>query len=158
YATFAADMPQAPTAVLRLPGDRDLPRPFGAFSLLKLLARDERGEVFVGLRPERVDRFCVVNVLAPAFVERAGVTASLRAEAGWLVARVHGNLVQTYDVGQLSDRFFLVNEYVDGRDLGALMGAMAQPGGLPMEAAVYVALEVAAALGFIRSNEERVTG
>src|SRR5262245_41095044 len=105
-------MPQAPTAVLGVSLDRDLPRPFGTLALLKRLARDDRGEAYVALRPEKIDRLCVANLLAPSFVRVPGVVEALGAQADWLVARVHGNLVQTYDVGKVDDRYFLVNEYV----------------------------------------------
>ena len=54
-------MLQKPTA----PGaSGDFPRAFGALALLKQLARDERGEVFLALRPEGADRLCVVTLLA----------------------------------------------------------------------------------------------
>jgi serine/threonine protein kinase len=126
---------------------------------LKPLARHPRGEIYVALRPEGVDRLCVVSMLAPDLVERPGVTEGLRAQAGWLVARVHGNLVQTYDVGHGAGRLFLLNEYVEGRDLAALLAESASSSMvLPVSAAVFVALEVSAAIGFIRSTEERVTG
>src|SRR4051812_11210863 len=152
-------MPQAPTAVLGKSAKAEFPRAFGILALLKRLSSGARGDIYVALRPEGVDRLCVVNLLAPTLVQRPGILDVLRAQAGWLVARVHGNLVQTYDVGHVAERLFLLNEYVEGRDLGALLGeAVKRRGGLPVEAAVYVAVEVSAALGFIRSTEERVTG
>src|SRR5256885_849596 len=107
-------MPQAPTAVLGKSAKGDFPRPFGILALLKPLARDARGEIYVALRPEGVDRLCVVNLLAPSLVDRPGVMDVLRAQAGWLVARVHGNLVQTYDVGHGAERLFLLPEHAAG--------------------------------------------
>lgn len=151
-------MLQSPTAVLGR-ATRDFPRNFGSLALLKPLASDERGEVFVGLRPQGVDRLCVVNLLGRAIIDRIGVIDVLRAQAGWMVARVHGNIVQTYDVGQAAERLFLVNEYVEGRDLGALMSAtVGRPGGIPVDVGVYIAIELAAALEFIRGQEEKQTG
>src|SRR3954447_19737055 len=114
-------MPQAPTAVLGKAAKGDFPRAFGILALLKPLAKNARSESFVALRPEGVDRLCVVNMLASTLVERPGTMEVLRAQAGWLVARVHGNLVQTYDVGHVADRLFLLTEYVEGRDLATLL-------------------------------------
>src|SRR5947207_10600389 len=99
-------MPQAPTAVLGRSASPEFPRAFGILSLLKPLARGPRGEIFVALRPEGVDRLCVVNLLATALLERPGVVDGLRGQASWLVARVHGNLIQTYDVGHGGGRLF----------------------------------------------------
>jgi serine/threonine protein kinase len=152
-------MPQAPTAVLGRSSQAEFPRAFGILSLLKPLARHARSESFVALRPEGVDRLCVVHMLPPELVERPGVSDGLRAQASWLVARVHGNLVQTYDVGHGAGRLFLLNEYVEGRDLATLLEEAGKRSVvLPIPAAVFVALEVSAAIGFIRSTEERVTG
>src|SRR4051812_33687054 len=151
-------MPQAPTAVLGKSARADFPRAFGILALLKKVASGTRGDSYVALRPEGVDRLCVVNMLAPGLVNRPGILDVLRAQAGWLVARVHGNLVQTYDVGHVAERLFLLNEYVEGRDLGAVLLEAVKRRGLPIEAAAYVAVELSAALGFIRSTEERVTG
>src|SRR3954468_18796402 len=114
-------MPQAPTAVLGRTTRAEFPRAFGILSLLKPLARHRRAEIYVALRPEGVDRLCVVHMLAPELVERPGLSEGLRPQASWLVARVHGNLVQTYDVGHGAGRLFLLNEYVEGRDLSALL-------------------------------------
>src|SRR6185436_18577978 len=152
-------MPQAPTAVLGRTTRAEFPRAFGILSLLKPLARHARSEIFVALRPEGVDRLCVVHMLAPELVDRPGVSDGLRAQASWLVVRVHGNLVQTYDVGHGGGRLFLLNEYVEGRDVGVLLAEAGRRSVVvPIPAAVFVALEVSAAIGFIRSTEERVTG
>jgi serine/threonine protein kinase len=152
-------MPQAPTAVLGRTAQAEFPRAFGILSLLKPLARHAKSEIYVALRPEGVDRLCVVHMLPPELVDRPGVTEGLRGQASWLVARVHGNLVQTYDVGQGGGRLFLLNEYVEGRDLAAVLEDLPKRSiAMPVTAAVFVALEVSAALGFIRSTEERVTG
>src|SRR3954470_17029865 len=152
-------MPQAPTAVLGKSAKAEFPRAFGILALLKRLSSGARGDIYVALRPEGVDRLCVVNLLAPTLVNRPGILDVLRAQAGWLVARVHGNLVQTYDVGHVAERLFLLNEYVEGRDLASLLAELAKTNAsLSIDAAVYVALEVSAALGFIRSTEERITG
>src|SRR5262249_42090388 len=135
----------------------DLPRVFGDLALIKALGRNERGEVYIALRREGVDRVCVVDLLPKALSSAPGLTNGLQAQAGWLVARVHGNLVQIYDIGQADDRIFFVSEFVEGTDLATLV-TRAAPQGLSAEIAVYVALEIAAAFRFIRSTEERLTG
>src|SRR4029450_1363442 len=54
---------------------------------------------------------------------------------------------------------FLLDGYVEGRDVGMLLSeATRRSVVVPIPAAVFVALEVSAAIGFIRSTEERVTG
>jgi serine/threonine protein kinase len=131
------------------------PRVFGTVVLLKPLSRDARTEVFLALRPEGADRLCVVTFLAPSLVSSAKVVEALRAQATWLVGRVHGNLVQIYDVGQSGEQLFFVSEYVEGADLGALL---ARTGVLAPGIAAFAALEVGEALTFVRAQEETATG
>ncbi len=151
-------MLQPPTAVLGLaPRLGEFPRPFGSLVLLKALSRDDRAEVYVALRPDGVDRLCVVSVLGPALTASPLVIDALRMQAAWLVGRVHGNLVQIYDVGESGGRLYFVSELVEGIDLGGLLAAR-QPKGLPAAVAVYMGLELVDALAYLRNTEERVTG
>ncbi len=140
-------------------GGADLPRPFGNADLLRRLGRGERGDVYLGLRPEGVDRLCTIKILHGAAGANPTVVTALQAEAGTVVRRVHGNVVQIYDVGRVDDRIFFLGERVQGCDLGALLERLAARGErLPPEAAVYVAGEVAAAVGYLRGSLERAGG
>src|SRR5687767_7467110 len=141
-------MLQGPTAVS---GSGGFPRAFGSVVLLRPLSRDARTEVFLALRAEGADRLCVVTFLGASLVSSPKVVDALRAQATWLVGRVHGNLVQIYDVGQSGEQLFFVSEYVEGADLGALLG---RTGPLSVGMAAHIALEVGEALGFARAQEE----
>src|SRR3954453_10009718 len=66
----------------------EFPRAFGALALLKQLARDERPEVFLALRPEGADRLCVVTLLGSVLTAESHVVDAMRAQATWLVGRV----------------------------------------------------------------------
>jgi serine/threonine protein kinase len=145
-------MLQGPTAVS---GGGGFPRVFGSVVLLKPISRDSRTEVFLALRPEGADRLCVVTFLSPMLVSTQRVVDALRAQATWLVGRVHGNLVQIYDVGQSGEQLFFVSEYVEGADLAALL---ARAGVLTPGVATFAALEMGEALAFVRSQEEAATG
>src|SRR5688572_24699647 len=145
-------MLQGPTAVS---GGGGFPRVFGTVVLLKPLSRDSRTEVFLALRTEGADRLCVVTFLAPSLVASPRVVDALRAQATWLVGRVHGNLVQIYDVGQSGEQLFFVSEYVEGADLAALLP---RAGVLAPGVAAFAALEIGEALAFVRGQEESATG
>jgi serine/threonine protein kinase len=145
-------MLQGPTA---RSGSGGLPRVFGSVVLLRSLSRDPRTEVFLALRAEGADRLCVVNFLGTSVTSSPRVIDALRAQATWLVSRVHGNLVQIYDVGQSGEQLFFVSEYVEGADLSALLG---RTGPLGVGMATHIALEVGEALAFARGQEEASTG
>ena len=145
-------MLQGPTAVT---GTGGFPRPFGTVVLLKPLSRDPRTEVFLALRTEGAERLCVVTFLGASLISSARVVDALRAQATWLVGRVHGNLVQIYDVGQSGEQLFFVSEYVEGADLAALL---TRAGRLAPSVATFAALEIGEALAFVRAQEESATG
>lgn len=176
-------MPQGPTGARSqaADGERQFPIPFGNVELLRQLSTDRRGEVYIASRLEGPDRLCVVNILGEALTRRPGMREELRAEAAWLVSRVHGNLVQIYDVGSTEhaggparrpeswvgplpqspdqDRLFFTCELVEGRDLATfLKRAEGSAVRVPPELAVHLAMEVAFALEFIRGNEHKATG
>ncbi|HEY2728891.1 MAG TPA: protein kinase [Polyangia bacterium] len=133
-----------------------LPRAFGNFTLLKSIATGARGEVFAALRPVEIERFCALKILDEETVKRPDFVAALRNEATRVVRRIHGNLVQVYDIGLVDRRLFFVSELVEGVDLAALVGELArrrQP--FPIDVAVFVAMEVAAALSYLRRLSER---
>src|SRR5882672_4923321 len=133
-----------------------LPRPFGNFTLLKSIARGARGEVFAALRPVEIERFCALKILDEETVRRPDFVAALRNEATRVVRRIHGNLVQVYDIGLVDRRLFFVSELVEGVDLAALVGELArrrQP--FPVDVAVFVAMVIAAALSYLRRLSER---
>jgi serine/threonine protein kinase/tetratricopeptide (TPR) repeat protein len=133
-----------------------LPGAFGNFTLLKSIATGARGEVFAALRPVEIERFCALKILDEETVKRPDFVAALRNEATRVVRRIHGNLVQVYDIGLVDRRLFFVSELVEGVDLAALVGELArrrQP--FPVDVTVFVAMEVAAALSYLRRLSER---
>jgi serine/threonine protein kinase/tetratricopeptide (TPR) repeat protein len=133
-----------------------LPRAFGNFTLLKAIARGERGEVFGALRPVEVERFCALKILSEETARRPDFVGALRNEATRVVRRIHGNLVQIYDVGLVDQRLFFVSELVEGVDLATLHAELLkrrQP--FPVDVAVFVAMEVAAALSYLRRLSTR---
>ncbi len=176
-------MPQGPTGARSQMAESapTFPIPFGNVELVRQLSVDRRGEVYVAARSEGPDRLCVVNSLGDVLAHRPAMREGLRAEAAWLVSRVHGNLVQIYDVGSTEsaqeggpkaeswvgplpeapqeDRLFFTCELVEGRDLATFL-KRAEGAALRVapELAVHIAMEVAFALEFIRFNEQRATG
>ncbi|MDQ3369644.1 MAG: serine/threonine protein kinase, partial [Myxococcota bacterium] len=72
----------------------------------------------------------------------------LIAEAKVLSLLKHRNIVQIFDVGLGDDgQYFLVMEYVDGKDLGALqLGLEARRKRMPLDLALHVGAEICEAL------------
>src|SRR5262245_19460522 len=128
-----------------------LPRAFGSFTLLKQIAHGERGDVFAALRPVEIERFCAIKMLPDEIARQPEFIPSLRNEATRVVRRIHDNLVQIYDVGLFDQRLFFVTELVEGCDLATLGRTLRERRQqFPVDVAVYVTMEIAAALSYLR--------
>jgi serine/threonine protein kinase/tetratricopeptide (TPR) repeat protein len=135
-----------------------LPRGFGGYGLLRRIAGGARGEVFAALRPVEIERFCALKILTEAASRRPELVRALRDEAALVVRRIHGNLVQIYDVGLVDEKLFFVSELVEGMDVLTVVRRLRERGkAFPVDVAVFVAMEVAAALGALRRADARRT-
>jgi len=131
---------------------------FGDMELLREVASDSRTHVFVATWPQGVEKLCAVNLLNDGVLSAEGLHA-LKREASWLVRRMHGNLVQVYDVGEVDGRYFYASELVEGRGVDALVSRAKENGEpLSIDIAIHICMEVALALDFIRAGEEKATG
>ncbi len=149
-------MSESTTRGLQPEAEGALPRPFGNFTLLKSIARGARGEVYAALRPVEIERFCALKILNEETAKRPDFVAGLRNEATRVVRRIHGNLVQVYDIGLVDQRLFFVTELVEGTDLASLVAELARRRqAFPVDVAVFVAMEVAAALSYLRRLSAR---
>ena len=139
-------MSESTTKGLQVEPDGALPRPFGNFTLLKSIASGARGRLFAALRLVEIERFCALKLLDEETAKRPRLRRGVfRNEATRVVRRIHGNLVQTYDIGLVDQRLAFVSEPVEGVDLATLADEL-RVRRLPflVDVAVFVAMEVAA--------------
>ena len=126
------------------PGDR-----FGRYQLLELIGKGGMAEVFraVAHGMQGFEREFVVKRIradksdSPKFVnmfcEEARISALLH----------HPNIVQVYDFGHIDGAYFMVMEFLRGKDLSTVMRAVrARGGSLAPPLAAFVAREIARAL------------
>jgi serine/threonine protein kinase/tetratricopeptide (TPR) repeat protein len=136
--------------------DAELPRRFGAFTLLSRIAEGKRGDVYAALRAVEADRYCALKILPAWTAGRREVIEPVRAEATRIVKQIHGNVVPIYDVVVVDDRLSFVSELADGGSLDAVMRALvARHQTCPAADAVFIAMEVAAAAIYLRRSLAR---
>jgi len=87
------------------------------------------------------ERDVAVKVLLPEYAAEPDFVDMLLDEARIAAAIDHPAVVQVLDVGRDGELFYLVMEYVDGADLRSRVRAT-PTGRLPLEPALYVAVEV----------------
>jgi len=112
------------------------------YVLLEKIGAGGMGQVFRA-RHKRLGRIVAVKVLPPSTMKNAATVARFQREVR-AVARInHQHIVAAFDAGQDGEVHFLVMEYVDGKDLAAIVK---KHGPLPVEQAVDYILQAARGL------------
>src|ERR1043166_3671954 len=110
-----------------LPGSSTLPptmladpgRMLGKYQLVAEIARGGMGVVYLAMvqGPGGFSKLVVVKELKPELVEEPAFLTMFLDEARLAARLSHPNIVQTNEVGNDGDRYFLAMEYLEGRCL-----------------------------------------
>jgi serine/threonine protein kinase len=141
---------------LRMRGlDSRLPQKFGAYVLLRPLGEGGMGAVYLAMSGHReLETLCVVKRLLPALLSQPDHVRNFRHEADLARQLVHSNLAHTHNIGEVDGEVFLVQEFVEGHDVSALLERMVAQGRvLPVPVAVYIVAEIARGLAYAHDFE-----
>jgi serine/threonine protein kinase len=161
-----ASLGRAHTELAGPGGGEARPTELGRYTLVKLLARGGMGEVFLarieGVSTMRVNRgdaallaarkpsVCVVKRIRGEYAEDEDVVARFVAEARLAARMVHDNIVSVYDLGRTGEDFFIVMEYVAGKDLRELLQrSRERRTHIPVEVALHVTRELLHGLSYV---------
>ena len=117
------------------------PKSIGSCRIDQTIGKGGMAEVFSGLQ-EPLQRPVAVKSLLPERKEDEEARERFRREALALAALQHENIVAVHDLVEKYGRLYLILEYVDGVDLASVL----QGGPLPLDVALLVGAELAAAL------------
>ena len=100
-------------------------------------------------------RSVVIKRLRPELTADPNAVAQFCDEANLLAAFHHPNIVAVHDFGRWENQFFLAEEYVQGRDLGRIVGKGFAASGRPpaTEVVAYVAREILKGLDYAHTME-----
>ena len=130
-------------------------RKLGPYELKQRLGVGGMAQVFLA-HARRTGGFvqpCVVKVLHRELAEDESFSEMLVEEARLVAQLRHNNIASLYDVGRADGHFFLVMEYIEGRDLESLLDATDDAGRrLPVDFAIYVAQKMCAGLHFAHTR------
>ncbi|MBI1944893.1 MAG: serine/threonine protein kinase [Deltaproteobacteria bacterium] len=96
-----------------------LPRPFGPFTLIRLIAQGGMGQVFLALRPveeEPTDEVCVVKTVRTDLREDREAIGRFLDEARIIQLLDHPCICHTLDAGVIDRTYFLALEFISGRN------------------------------------------
>jgi serine/threonine protein kinase len=120
-------------------------RLLGRYGILSRLGAGGMGEVFLA-EDTQLDRRVAVKLLPAEFTSDAERVRRFILEAKTASALNHPNILTIHEIGQVQTEtnslYFIVTEYVEGQTLRERMAA----GKIPIDAALDVAVQVAAAL------------
>jgi serine/threonine protein kinase len=102
----------------------------GHYELFERFAVGAMAELFLGRArgEEGFEKMVVIKRVLPRLVDDKRFMQMLQTEARIHASLSHKNIVQIHDLGVSAEgEYFIVLEYVDGRDLGALLDSNAKP-------------------------------
>ena len=122
---------------------------FGKYVLLEKLAAGGMAEVYLAksIGANGVSKFLAIKRILPQFSDNEEFIDMFKEEAKIAVNLNHGNVVSIYDFGVEKGQFFLVMEYVEGRNLRQIINELKKKTvHFSIEQIVYMIKEVAAGL------------
>ena len=134
---------------------------FGKFILLERLAAGGMAEVFLGksMGASGVNKFLAVKRILPQYSDKQEFIDMFKEEAKIAVNLNHGNVVSIYEFGIEHGQFYLVMEYVEGRNLRQILNEMKKKSTqFSVEQIVYMIKEVSAGLDHAHRLIEGTTG
>lgn len=134
---------------------------FGKYILLEKLATGGMAEVFLAksLGASGVNKFLAIKRILPQYSDNKDFIDMFKEEAKIAVNLNHGSVVSIYDFGIERGQFYLVMEYVEGRNLRQVLNELKKKSQqFSIEQIVYMMKEVAAGIDHAHRLIDGTTG
>jgi serine/threonine protein kinase len=122
---------------------------FGKYLLLEKVAVGGMAEVYLAKSSgaNGVNKFVAIKRILPQFSNNPEFISMFKEEAKVAINLSHSNIVSIYDFGIEHDQFYIVMEYVEGRNLRQIINEMKKSNKtFSLDQAVYMIKEAAAGL------------
>ncbi len=127
------------------------------YVLLGHIGTGERAEIYrCRLEgPKGFEKLVALKKLLPQWASDAAAVADFLDEVRLAALFNHENIAQIYDFVEIDGGYFLIMEYLAGKDLAAVMQRTAAvPGGMPAAIALYVAAKICTGLEYAHSAKD----
>ena len=121
---------------------------FGEYTVLELIGQGGMGQVFKA-RHRTMQRIVALKVLPRRAMQSPSAIKRFEREVRAAARLMHPNIVTAYDAGEQEGIHYLVMEYVDGKDLAAIL---AEQGPLAVAQAIDYTAQAAKGLAFAHSE------
>ncbi len=116
----------------------------GKYRLLAELGHGGMAEVFLSVvrGPAGFNKLVVIKQIRPQLAEDPEFLNMFLDEARLAARLSHPNVVQTNEVGQEQNRYFIAMEYLEGQPLNRVIHRLARTGGLPLVMHLRILIDV----------------
>lgn len=130
----------------------------GPYELRKKIAQGGMAELFLSeyLRDDGFRRTVAVKRILPHLADDATFISMFIREARLAALLQHPNIVQVADFGKIQNAYFIAMEYIHGKNLAEVLGKLKEA--LPLDMALYIALQVSTGLYYSHSRKDDKTG
>jgi eukaryotic-like serine/threonine-protein kinase len=106
------------------------------------------------LASTRFEKVIVIKRILPEMTRDPAFVSMLLSEARVAATLSHPNVVQTFDVGEVSGTYFIAMEHIHGDDIRGIVRQMKRAGKLefPLSLALHIAIGVSSGLAYAHSK------
>jgi len=140
-----------------MPNQSAQPIAFGKYTLLERISHGGMAEVFRAktLGEAGFERTVAIKLLLPQVAMDDEFVTMLIDEAKIAGQLSHANIAQIFDLGRSDDRYYIVQEYVPGRDLRAILRHLSDVGRrLPLAQSCHILLKVCEGLDYAHNKRD----
>jgi len=116
----------------------------GGYTILDKIGAGGMGQVYKALH-RKMERLVAIKMLPPTMMKDAAAAARFQREVVAAAKLSHPNIVAAHDAAEANGVHFLVMEYVEGKDLSAMVK---KDGPFPVAKAVHYIMQAARGLEF----------
>ncbi len=131
------------------------PQRFGKYILLAPLAKGGMGELHLAYSGRlELKKLCVIKTILGHLADEE-FTNRFIDEAKVVVKLSHGNLVPAFEAGEVDGQFYVVLEFINGKDLREVWNWLESEGRTcPLDVALFIAREICKGLHYVHTYEE----
>ena len=133
-----------------------VPDRIGPYQVLERISAGGMAEVYRAKQTgaDNFERPVAIKRILPHIARDPNFIAMFQAEAKLAVQLQHGNICQIYQLGRHEDSFYIALEYVDGRDVGAILDLHQKQGKpIPLPQACYIIRRVCEGLDYAHNKK-----
>ncbi len=151
-------VPHAGTSGQIQTNEDGLPRRFGKYTLLRVLAKGGMAELFLAIQKSVAgfEKLIVIKRILPSMNQDKAFIEMLLHEARIAATLSHPNIVQIFDVGQAEGLYFIAMEHVHGEDIRSIVRGMKVKNvpEFPLEHALAIAIGMCAGLMYAHDKRD----